>query len=137
MSSHPASEQTPSALNSQQIPALEPIENYLAGHRTGKAEYIRQAFHADARIISFRDGALHSLTVDEFAKRFQGHPQPDEAQRKRHIASFDVVGNAATAKVVLDYPEVVFTDYMNLLQIDGVWKIANKTFSAAPRTVEK
>jgi hypothetical protein len=77
------------------------------------------------------------LTVDEFATRFQGQPQPDEAQRKRHIASFDVVGNAATAKVVLDYPEVVFTDYMNLLQIDGVWKIANKTFSAAPRTGAK
>ncbi|GJG98021.1 nuclear transport factor 2 family protein [Cupriavidus pauculus] len=117
----------------QAIPALEPLQQYLEAHRTGRAEFIFQAFHADARIISFRDGALHSLTVDEFSKRFQGQPQPDEAQRRRHIASFDVVGNAATAKIVLDYPEVVFTDYMNLLQIDGVWKIANKTFSAAPK----
>lgn len=118
----------------QAIPALEPLQQYLEAHRTGRAEFIFQAFHADARIISFRDGALQSLTVDEFSKRFQGQPQPDEAQRRRHIASFDVVGNAATAKIVLDYPEVVFTDYMNLLQIDGVWKIANKTFSAAPKT---
>lgn len=122
---------------SQHTAALEPIENYLEGHRTGKAEFIRRAFHADARIISYRDGVLHSLTVDEFSQRFQGSPQPDEAQRKRHIASFDVVGNAATAKIVLDYPEVTFTDYMNLLQIDGVWKIANKTFSAAPKTLAK
>ncbi len=121
------------ALTSQQIPALEPIEHYLEAHRTGRAEYVHKAFHADARIISFRDGTLHALTVEQFSARFQGQPAPDEAQRRRHIASFDVVGNAATAKVVLDYPEVTFTDYMNLLQIDGVWKIANKTFSAAPK----
>lgn len=128
---------TQQALTSHPIPALEPIALYLEAHRTGQAEFIRKAFHADARIISFRDGELFSLTVDEFSKRFQGQPQPDEAQRKRHVASFDVVGNAATAKIVLDYPEVVFTDYMNLLQIDGVWKIANKTFSAAPKTAAK
>ena len=124
------------AVTSQHVPALQPLEHYLDAHRTGKAEYIFQAFHPDARIISFRDGQLFSLTVEEFSKRFQGQPQPDEAQRRRHIASFDVVGNAATAKIVLDYPEVTFTDYMNLLQIDGGWKIANKTFSAAPKTAK-
>lgn len=115
------------------VAALEPIENYLQGHITGKAEYMRKAFHADARIVSFRDGVLHSLSVDEFSARFQGQPAADEAQRKRFIAQFDVVGNAGTAKVVLQYPGVTFTDYMTLLEIDGVWKIANKTFSAAPQ----
>jgi len=124
---------TNQAIPAQYLAALEPIENYLEGHRTGRAEFIRRAFHADARIMSFREGTLHSLTVDEFSARFQGEPAADEAQRKRFIASFDVVGNAATAKVVLQYPEVTFTDYMNLLQIDGVWKISNKTFSAAPK----
>ncbi|MBV8273515.1 MAG: nuclear transport factor 2 family protein [Cupriavidus sp.] len=124
---------TNEATTAQPVPALEPIENYLEGHRTGRAEYMRRAFHADARIMSFRDGVLHALTVDEFSARFQGVPAADEAQRKRFIASFDVVGNAGTAKVVLQYPDVTFTDYMTLLQIDGVWKISNKTFSAAPK----
>jgi len=128
---------TNQATTAQHVPALEPIENYLEGHRTGRAEYMRRAFHADARIMSFRDGVLHALTVDEFSARFQGQPAADEAQRKRFIASFDVVGNAGTAKVVLEYPEVTFTDYMTLLQIDGVWKISNKTFSAAPKAPAK
>ena len=124
---------TNQAIPAEYLAALEPIQHYLEAHRTGRAEYVRKAFHADARIISFRDGTLHSLTAEEFSARFQGEPAADEAQRRRFIASFDVVGNAATAKVVLQYPEVTFTDYMNLLQIDGVWKIANKTFSAAPK----
>jgi putative lumazine-binding protein len=43
-------------------------------------------------------------------------------------------GNAASAKIVLDYPQVKFTDYMSLLKIDGEWKIINKTFDAQPKT---
>lgn len=121
-------------LTSRHVAALAPIEDYLQGHITGKAEYMYKAFAHDARIVSFRDGALHSLSVEEFVSaRCPGHPAADETQRKRFITQFDVVGNAGVAKVVLDYPEVVFTDYMTLLQIDGAWKIVNKTFSAAPR----
>lgn len=114
------------------LAARAPIEHYLNGHITGEAAYMRLAFHADARIMSFRDGKLHALTVDQFAARFQGQPAADEAQRVRRVEFFEVTGNAATAKVVLEYPDVTFTDYMVLLQIDGEWKITNKTFSAAP-----
>ncbi len=118
----------------QHVAALEPVENYLKGHATGKAEYIRKAFHPDARIISFRDGVHYSLTVDEFiSARFHGEPAPDEAQRQRFITQFDVTGNAGSAKVELRYPGVTFTDYFTLLEINGVWGIANKTFSAAPQ----
>ena len=121
-------------LTSRHVAALAPIEDYLQGHITGKAEFMYKAFAADARIVSFRDGKLHSLTVEEFATaRCPGHPAADEAQRKRLITQFDVVGNAGVAKVVLEYPGVTFTDYMTLLEIDGVWKIVNKTFSAAAR----
>ncbi|QRQ84767.1 nuclear transport factor 2 family protein [Cupriavidus oxalaticus] len=121
-------------LTSRHTAALAPIEDYLQGHATGNPEVMRRAFHADARIVSFRDGKLHALTVEDFiAARCPGHAPADEAQRRRAIAQFDVVGNAGVAKVVLEHPDVVFTDYMTLLQIDGAWKIVNKTFSAAPR----
>ncbi|QYY31110.1 nuclear transport factor 2 family protein [Cupriavidus pinatubonensis] len=120
------------SLTPQYAAALEPVENYLKGHATGNGEYIRKAFHPDARIISFRDGVHYSLTVDDFiAARFHGEPAADEAQRKRFITQFDVTGNAGAAKVVLQYPGVTFTDYFTLLEINGVWGIANKTFSAA------
>ncbi len=52
----------------------------------------------------------------------------DEAKRKRSFEILDIAGNAAIAKVTLDYPTVKFTDYMTLLKIDGEWKIINKTF---------
>ena len=121
----------PSDLSEAQTAALLPIEHYLKAHSTGNADYVFMAFHADARIMSFRDGLLHSLKVDEFSARFQGQPAADEAQRRRSITHFAIAGNAGSATVLLEYPEVTFTDYMNLLCVDGVWKISNKTFSAA------
>ena len=109
----------PSGLNEAQTAALLPIEHYLKAHITGNADYVHMAFHADARIISFRDGVLHSLSVKEFSARFQGQPAADEAQRKRSITHFAIAGNAGSATVLLEYPEVTFTDYMNLLAVDG------------------
>jgi hypothetical protein len=110
-----------------------PLDNYLQGQSTGNPEFIRKAFHTDARIMSFREGKVMSLSVEEFAGRFNGKQAEDEAQRKRWIESIDVSGNAASAKIVLDYPNVKLTDYMNLLKIDGEWKIVNKSFSAEPK----
>ena len=119
---------------SEEAAARVPLENYLKGQATGNGDYIRKAFHADARVMAFRDGKLLSITAEEFASRFNGKPPADEAQRKRRIASVEITGTAGVGKIVLEYPTVTFTDYMSLLKIDGEWKIVNKAFHAEPKT---
>jgi hypothetical protein len=111
-----------------------PLNNYLQAHATGKAEFVRKAFHPDAKLFWYRDGKVMTRTAEEFASGFSGTPAPDEAQRKRNIDTIDISGNAAIAKITLDYPAVTFTDYMSLLKIDGEWKIVNKTFYAEPKS---
>ena len=118
------------AQNSEEAAVRQPLENYIKGHETGQGEFFRKAFHADAKLFAIRDGKYWQLTSEEFAARAAGKPAADEAQRKRTIESVDITGNAAVAKIVLDYPQVKFTDYMSLLKIDGEWKIVNKTFHA-------
>ena len=59
-----------------------------------------------------------------------GKPAADEAQRKRRIVSVDVTGNAASAKVELDYPSAKLTDCMSLLKVRNERKIVNKIFTA-------
>lgn len=117
--------------------ARVPLENYVKAQATGNGDLIRQAFYKDARIMAFRDGKLTSWSVEEFASRFNGKAADDEAKRKRTIESLDISGNAAIAKIVLDYPSVKFVDYMSLLKIDGEWKIVNKSFYAEPKEQPK
>jgi len=59
---------------------------------------------------------------------------PEEAHRRRRIVSIDVAGDAAVAKVELDYPKVFFVDDLSLLKIDGEWKIAQKTYTGTSKT---
>ncbi len=118
------------AQSAEDAAAHVPLENYLKGHATGDSDYIRKAFHPDAKVFSFRDGKINQLTLAEFAALFTGKPAPDEAQRKRKIDSVKITGNAGFGVIVLDYPTVKFTDYMSLLKVDGEWKIINKTFYA-------
>jgi Putative lumazine-binding len=112
------------------------VQRYFEAHATGMGEHIEQAFHPQARIQSVKDGKLASLTRDEFTARFSGKPADDEAKRKRRIASIDIAGDAALAKVELDYPDVRFVDYLSLLKLDGKWVVVNKIFHADRRAAK-
>ncbi len=113
--------------------ARAPLEHYLQGHATGDPAHFRAAFHPEAKLFFIREGKLTTRTSEEYINGASGKPPADEAQRKRWIESIDIAGNAAVAKIILDYPTTRFVDYMSLLKIDGEWKIVNKTFFAEPR----
>ena len=121
------------AQESEEAAVRAAIEHYFQGHATGQGEHFRKVFHPDAKLFFIRDGKLTQWTSEEYISRAAGKPAADEAQRKRTIDSIDISGNAAVVKITLDYPKVVFTDYMSMLKIDGQWKIVNKTFYANPR----
>lgn len=117
-----------SAAAADEAAVRQTADLYLQGQATGRGEFMRQAFHQDAKLFSIRDGKVSQITLDEFVGRFKGAPAPDEAKRKRRVASVDVTGSAAVAKIDLDYPDAHIVDYMSLLKVDGSWKIVNKTF---------
>jgi hypothetical protein len=121
------------AQNAEEAAVRQALDYYIQGHATGQGEHFRKAFHTDAKLFAVRDGKYWQLTSEEYIARASGKPADDEAQRKRSIESIDITGNAAVAKIVLDYPQVKFTDYMSLLKIDSQWRIVNKTFYAEPK----
>lgn len=110
-----------------------PLQAYLKGHATGDGATMRKAFLPTAHIEGIRDGKFVSRTVEEYVAGFEGAPAADESQRKRSIDAVDVSGNAAMARVTLDYPSGTFTDYFVLLKVDGEWKIANKAWTRQPK----
>lgn len=110
-----------------------PLENYIKGHATGDGEFMRKAFHTDGNLIFIRDGKFTTRSFADYISGFTGKPAADEAGRKRSIESVDIAGNAASAKIILDYPTTRFVDYMSLLKINGEWKIVSKVFYAEPK----
>ena len=121
------------AQNAEEAAVRQALDYYIQGHATGQGENFRKVFHTDSKLFAVRDGKYWQLASEEYIARAPGKPADDEAQRKRSIESIDITGNAAMAKIVLDYPQVKFTDYMSLLKIDGHWRIVNKIFYAEPK----
>ncbi len=115
----------------------EALQHYLNGHATGKADEFRAAMHPDGTMYFMRDGQFTRVSLADYIARAAagpGQPAPDEAKRHRRIAMVDITGNAAIAKLVLEYPDVTLTDYMELLKIDGKWQIVAKAFYADRKT---
>lgn len=109
------------------------VDAYLDAHATGSSERLRSVFHPVANLYFVRADTLAQRSGAEYLDGFRGTPQPDEAQRRRWISMVDITGDAAVARVVLDYPTATITDYFALLRIEGEWRIVNKIFSSQPR----
>lgn len=111
-----------------------PLDNYIKAQATGDGEIMKKALHTEGNMIWIREGKYSTRSFTEFIAGFTGKAAVDEDKRKRSIESIDIAGNAASAKIILDYPAVRFVDYMTLLKISGEWKIVSKVFYAEPKS---
>ena len=105
------------------------LNDYLQAHATGQGDFIRHLFHPERGTMFWVvEGQLMARSGEEFASGFTGTPAADEAQRMRRIEFVDVTGDVAVGKVILDYPNALFTDYFALARVGGTWQVVSKIF---------
>lgn len=113
-----------------------PIQAYFRYHRTGDPQGLVEAFHPAALLQWSEGGQRKILTQADWrasaaAKAAQAKgPRPEV---RCEIAWLEVAGEAATAKVVLDYPTFRFIDYLHLLKLEGRWAIVDKVYHREDR----
>ena len=104
---------------------------YIDGARTGKGAAMKPAFHNDATIFGY-------VGPDLFGGPIQGlydwNDQNGPATGiQSRFTSIDVVGTAANVRLDTDnWTGHRFTDFFNLVKIDGQWKIVSKVFYLHP-----
>lgn len=110
------------------------IENYINGRNQGQAALLREAFHPAADLRSAREDTLHIWPAADYIGGVKaGNIQNCQAR----IVYVDIAGNAAQAKVEIEYPNWQFADYLNLLKIEGTWRIAVKSYAGFPVPAKK
>lgn len=105
------------------------LENYMSG----VGSRVELAFHPSAtmKYIDYKTGEFKDVPIADYITRVKnassaGTPPPS---RKIEIVSINVEGNAAQAKLRIETDKNILFDYMNLLKINGEWKIVSKIFS--------
>ncbi|MDO5981263.1 nuclear transport factor 2 family protein [Flavivirga spongiicola] len=108
------------------------VSYYLDGGTNNDFETLKKAFHKDATMKFISKGVYKEVNALAFFKRVI-KPGPKQ-NRKTQISYINVSGNTANAKLEIEYPTFTFIDYMNLLKIDGEWKIVSKIYYKKPKT---
>ena len=107
------------------------LQAYIDGARTGNSAAMKPAFHGDATIYGY-------VGPDLFGGPIQGlydwNDQNGPATGiQSRFTSIDVVGSAASVRLDTDnWTGHRFTDFFNLVKVDGQWKIVSKVFYLHP-----
>ncbi|MDH4651841.1 MULTISPECIES: nuclear transport factor 2 family protein [unclassified Pseudomonas] len=106
------------------------VRDYVEGMVFADEHRLRRAFHPQSRIIGHFQGELEWLSVDDFAGAIldAGPVLAEDETPVWTIQALDITGDAASAKVVDDYADMCFTDFLSLLKIGGRWSIINKLY---------
>lgn len=101
------------------------LENYMSG----EGDRVEKAFHPSAtmKYIDAAKGEFKDVPIADYIARVKTNTTKNE--RKIEILSLNVEGNAANGKIKIETEKVILYDYMNMLKIDGEWKIVSKIFS--------
>ena len=129
-----AGAQTDSAARAREDSSVRAVvQRYLHGLKFNDTVSLHEAFWPEAKLFAIRpNGQINELTQAKWYAMFEKSAGQEEKGDLR-IAAVDITGNAAAVKVVEDYPDSRYTDYLNLLRIDGRWWIVNKIYTMERR----
>lgn len=106
------------------------VEAYLHGLKFNDVASLKQAFWPDARLFFVdRNGHHGQLTQAAWYEGFVANAGKEEPGELR-IASVEVTRDIASVKVVEEYPQSRYIDYLSLVKFDGAWRIVNKVYTA-------
>lgn len=111
----------------QETEAVKTVCNYyLDGGTNGDSVLFSKAFSPTGQMQFMRRDTLQVVSLKDFMARM---PNDGKKQnRTSKIESVQVFGNAATAKLTIEYPTFYFHDIMSLLKTKEGWKIVGKIF---------
>ena len=110
------------------------IQVYFDASYEGSGEKMRSVFHDAAHIYGHGEGgALGDMDREAFVKivgmSISNEPKPDYP-RQDEILSIDFTGdNTAVARVRLRVMNIVFTDILSFMRLDGRWAVISKVYS--------
>ena len=103
------------------------VSYYLDGDTKKDYMLVSRAFHPDALMkhVSSKNGYQQYQALKVFKDQDGKEP---EKNRSHRITFINISGQAAVAKVEVEYPHGRVTDYLTLLKVDEKWVIVSKVY---------
>jgi Putative lumazine-binding len=112
------------------------VQTYFDGLYEGDADKLASVFCPGSALTYEHAGALTVWPLADWLKTVRERPSP----RAKGLARDDAIllidqsgPTTALVKVKCQIPPRYFTDYLNLVKIDGQWRVAQKVFATEVR----
>jgi hypothetical protein len=103
------------------------LNNYLDGSTLRDKAMFTKAFSPTGLMQYMQNDTLQIVSLKDFTDR-ASDTKIKQTNRKNKIESIEVHGNAAVAKLTIEYPTFYYHDIMSLLKTKDGWKIVGKIF---------
>ena len=110
------------------------IQLYFNANFDANEKKIAEIFHDLAHIYGFgKNGAFAHMDKAAFVKKIESNEPNAPDARFGEILSIDFLGEfAAVARVKIRVGDMLYTDSLNFLYLEGKWTIIAKVFSGVP-----
>ena len=108
------------------------LQLYFDGFYNGDVATLKRVFHPACHLSNASEGKLAHDDMETVYARVTGRTSPAKngEARRDAVLSIDVSSPvSALARVQIAIGPRLFTDYLNLLKLDGEWRIIAKVFS--------
>ena len=107
------------------------INSYFDGMISHNVKSIEKAFHSTAIMKWNEKGEYMEVNAVQALSDYLNSNDPVKTKTK--IVAVNLVGDAASAQLELEYETFYFIDFMQLMNINGEWKIVSKTYTTVSK----
>ena len=102
-------------------------ELYFKGQKHHDRELLSRVFHESGHLHAvLSDGSFWTMPAPQWIRRKD--PSKEPSQSDYYIDEITIAGTAASVTAREETRTWVITDHLNLLKIDGKWRIVSKIF---------
>lgn len=109
---------------------VEVLNQYNEGGKHAKSSIMKPAFNEQATIFGVdADGKLAGGPIQSLFDTIDNPPFRPSPEAQGVIVTIDIVGTAANARIdTNDISGFCFTDFFNLLKVEGKWMVVSKIY---------
>ncbi|HEX5362619.1 MAG TPA: nuclear transport factor 2 family protein [Fluviicoccus sp.] len=110
------------------------VHTYFQALHHGNADLISTVFLPQAGIFGYYEGEQVTIDLHVYLNilRHQSPPVLLGEDFDMQISGIDLIGRVAAVRTRYLFQALRYTEFLSLLQVDGVWKIVSKTFHHDP-----
>jgi len=108
----------------EEVLIRQTIDTYFEGWMTGDTTKLGKAMHTTCQLKNVKDNGVLVFDRAKYLSFFELRPRRENSGGR--VVAINITGDIAAAKCEIFTPKRLYTDYFNMMKLNGEWYIVDK-----------